>query len=247
MMRSIALRLRTAPRRFPERLARFSTAMKTTSTDPLSLKVFEDLRDMKDAGTFKTERVIISPQRAKISVENRKEEVINMCANNYLGLSSDPELIEAAKEAMDTHGLGLSSVRFICGTQDIHKELEEKISNFHQTEDTILYPSCFDANAGFFETVLTKEDAIISDALNHASIIDGVRLCKAARFRFDHMCMKSLEENLVRPLPNQSPPPHTHTTKIYLERQDFSLRVVVALLCFPVLFYYYCNEETFVF
>uniref|UniRef100_A0A7S3YV63 Aminotransferase class I/classII large domain-containing protein n=1 Tax=Lotharella globosa TaxID=91324 RepID=A0A7S3YV63_9EUKA len=197
MMRSIALRLRTAPRRFPERLARFSTAMKTTSTDPLSLKVFEDLRDMKDAGTFKTERVIISPQRAKISVENRKEEVINMCANNYLGLSSDPELIEAAKEAMDTHGLGLSSVRFICGTQDIHKELEEKISNFHQTEDTILYPSCFDANAGFFETVLTKEDAIISDALNHASIIDGVRLCKAARFRFDHMCMKSLEENLI--------------------------------------------------
>eukprot|EP00465_Bigelowiella_longifila_P002729 CAMPEP_0185254220 /NCGR_PEP_ID=MMETSP1359-20130426/2896_1 /TAXON_ID=552665 /ORGANISM="Bigelowiella longifila, Strain CCMP242" /LENGTH=406 /DNA_ID=CAMNT_0027836955 /DNA_START=29 /DNA_END=1249 /DNA_ORIENTATION=- len=171
-----------------------STAAKM---NPLEEKVHGDIEEMRSAGTYKTERVIVSPQRAQIEVNNRSDPVLNMCANNYLGLSSHPDLIQAAKDAMDTHGLGLSSVRFICGTQDIHCELEEAISKFHQKEATILYPSCFDANAGFFEAFLTKEDAIISDSLNHASIIDGVRLCKAQRHRFDHMDMRSLEEKLI--------------------------------------------------
>jgi len=168
-----------------------------TKMNPLEEKVHGDIEEMRSAGTYKTERVIVSPQRAQIEVNNRSDPVLNMCANNYLGLSSHPDLIQAAKDAMDTHGLGLSSVRFICGTQDIHCELEEAISKFHKKEATILYPSCFDANAGFFEAFLTKEDAIISDALNHASIIDGVRLCKAQRHRFDHMDMGSLEEKLI--------------------------------------------------
>jgi len=137
-----------------------------------------ELSHIREAGLFKNERIIISPQGAMIQVADGKE-VLNFCANNYLGLSNNPELIRAAKKALDTHGYGMSSVRFICGTQNLHKELEARIAHFFGTEDTILYAACFDANGGVFEPLLTEEDAIISDALNHASIIDGVRLCKA--------------------------------------------------------------------
>lgn len=157
----------------------------------------KQLNEIRQAGTYKKERVITSPQASKITtLQTGKNEVLNFCANNYLGLSDHPELIKAAKKALDTHGMGLSSVRFICGTQDIHKELEAKISEFHGTEDTILYPSCFDANGGLFECLLNEEDAVISDALNHASIIDGIRLCKAQRFRYKHMDMADLERLL---------------------------------------------------
>lgn len=154
-----------------------------------------ELEAIRQAGTFKDERVIVSPQSADITVQGG-QEVLNFCANNYLGLSDDPKLIEAAKAALDSHGFGMSSVRFICGTQDIHKQLEERISAFLGTDDTILYTSCFDANGGLFETVLGKEDAVVSDALNHASIIDGIRLCKAQRYRFLHDDMADLEANL---------------------------------------------------
>lgn len=154
-----------------------------------------DLEGIRDAGLYKDERIIVSDQAANITVSTG-EEVLNFCANNYLGLSNNPDLIEAAKSAMDKYGFGLSSVRFICGTQDQHKELEGSISRFLQTDDTILYTSCFDANAGLFETILGPDDAIISDALNHASIIDGIRLCKAKRFRFLHMDMADLEVQL---------------------------------------------------
>lgn len=163
-------------------------------------KVYEEsLREIREAGLYKSERVIETPQGASIrAVEGQgpAREVLNFCANNYLGLSSHPEVIEAAKRAIDTHGFGLSSVRFICGTQDLHKELEGTISRFFGTEDTILYSSCFDANAGLFETILGEEDAIVSDALNHASIIDGIRLCKAERHRYPHGDMAALEEAL---------------------------------------------------
>ncbi|MDP7567909.1 MAG: aminotransferase class I/II-fold pyridoxal phosphate-dependent enzyme, partial [Flavobacteriales bacterium] len=142
-----------------------------------------ELDNIKEEGLYKDERIIINPQGALIKVSTG-EEVLNFCANNYLGLSSHPEVIQAAKDTLDTHGYGMSSVRFICGTQDIHKNLEAKISNFLGTEDTILYAAAFDANGGVFEPLFGKEDAIISDSLNHASIIDGVRLCKAARFRY---------------------------------------------------------------
>jgi len=158
-------------------------------------KLERELQSIREAGLFKSERIITSKQSANIEVSSG-EKVINFCANNYLGLSDNPELIQAAKDAMDRYGFGLSSVRFICGTQDQHKALEASISRFLGTEDTILYTSCFDANAGLFETILGPEDAIISDALNHASIIDGVRLCKAQRFRFAHMDMANLEEKL---------------------------------------------------
>ena len=145
-----------------------------------SLKLFleEELESVKEAGLFKKERVITSPQGAQVHVEH-KDEVVIMCANNYLGLSSHPDVIKASKDALDSHGFGMSSVRFICGTQDIHKELERKIAEFYHTEDTILYAAAFDANGGLFEPLFGPEDAIISDELNHASIIDGVRLCKA--------------------------------------------------------------------
>jgi len=156
-----------------------------------------ELKDIKGSGLFKSERVITSPQGAKVTV-NTGEDVIIMCANNYLGLSSHPEVIQASKDALDSHGFGMSSVRFICGTQDIHKELEQKIANFYGTEDTILYAAAFDANGGVFEPLFTKEDAIISDELNHASIIDGVRLCKAQRYRFKHSDMADLEEQLIK-------------------------------------------------
>lgn len=155
----------------------------------------EELASIKDEGLYKEERVITSPQDAVIKIETG-EEVINFCANNYLGLSSHPEVIRAAKETLDTHGFGMSSVRFICGTQDIHKELEQKIAEFYGTEDTILYAAAFDANGGVFEPLFTNEDAIISDALNHASIIDGVRLCKAKRYRYANNNMIDLEDKL---------------------------------------------------
>ena len=153
--------------------------------------------EIQEAGTFKAERIIKTPQSSAIEVREHDGAVLNFCANNYLGLSDSPELIEAATNALQTYGLGLSSVRFICGTQDIHKELEQKISTFHKTDDTILYSSCFDANGGLFETILTKEDAVLSDALNHASIIDGIRLCKAQRFRYKHADMADLEAKLI--------------------------------------------------
>ncbi len=156
----------------------------------------KELQDIKDAGLYKNERVIITPQKAGIAVENTEGEVLNFCANNYLGLSDNTRLIEAAKKAMDNRGYGMSSVRFICGTQDLHKELEKAISNYFKTEDTILYAACFDANGGLFEPLLTEEDAIISDSLNHASIIDGVRLCKAKRFRYANADMADLERCL---------------------------------------------------
>jgi glycine C-acetyltransferase len=156
----------------------------------------KELADIREAGLYKEERVIVSPQQAEIKLNNGKE-VINFCANNYLGLSNHPKLIQAAKDAMDTHGFGMSSVRFICGTTDLHKTLEQKIAEFFGTEDTILYAAAFDANGGVFEPLLNEQDAIISDSLNHASIIDGVRLCKAQRFRYENADMASLEEQLI--------------------------------------------------
>ncbi len=154
-----------------------------------------ELANIKEAGLFKNERIITSPQGAEIKL-NTGQEVLNFCANNYLGLSNHPRLVKAAKKATETHGFGMSSVRFICGTQDMHKKLEQKIAEFFGTEDTILYAACFDANGGVFEPLFGEEDAIISDSLNHASIIDGVRLCKAQRFRYENANMADLEEKL---------------------------------------------------
>ena len=154
-----------------------------------------EIENIRLAGLFKSERVIVTPQSVDISLDNGKE-VLNFCANNYLGLSSHPQIIKAAHEALDSHGFGMSSVRFICGTQDIHKELELCITKYFGTEDTILYAACFDANGGLFEPLLSENDAIISDALNHASIIDGVRLCKAARYRYANADMSDLEAQL---------------------------------------------------
>ena len=156
----------------------------------------KELADIKEAGLYKNERIILTPQRADIEVEGAATDVLNFCANNYLGLSDNPRLIQAAKDALDARGYGMSSVRFICGTQDYHKELEKAISDYFKTEDTILYAACFDANGGLFEPLFTEEDAIISDALNHASIIDGVRLCKAKRFRYANADMADLERCL---------------------------------------------------
>lgn len=153
------------------------------------------LEEIREAGLYKNERVIVSPQGAEITL-NTGQKVLNFCANNYLGLSANKKLVEAAKEALDTHGYGMSSVRFICGTGDMHKELEKKIAEFFGTEDTILYAACFDANGGVFEPLLTSDDAIISDSLNHASIIDGVRLCKANRYRYENADMEDLEAQL---------------------------------------------------
>jgi glycine C-acetyltransferase len=158
-------------------------------------QVSQTLEEIKSQGLFKTERVITSPQDAHIAITGGKR-VLNMCANNYLGLADHPALIAAAKEALETHGFGMASVRFICGTQDIHRELEAALTKFLGTEETILYPSCFDANGGLFETLLADKDAVISDELNHASIIDGIRLCKAQRFRYKHNDMADLEAQL---------------------------------------------------
>src|SRR4051812_44617570 len=155
----------------------------------------QTLQEIESQGLYKKERVITTPQDAHIKVAGGRE-VLNFCANNYLGLADHPELIKAAKEALDTHGFGMASVRFICGTQDIHKDLEDELTRFLGTEDTILYPSAFDANGGLFETLLGPEDPVISDELNHASIIDGIRLCKAQRFRYKHNDMADLEARL---------------------------------------------------
>lgn len=154
-----------------------------------------ELKNIREAGLYKNERIIVSPQDAVIKLDSGKE-VLNFCANNYLGLSNHPELIKAAKEGLDTHGYGMSSVRFICGTTDLHKQLEEKVAGFFGTDDTILYAACFDANGGLFESLLSEQDAIISDSLNHASIIDGVRLCKAKRYRYNNADMADLEKQL---------------------------------------------------
>ncbi len=156
-----------------------------------------ELQTIEENGIFKKERIITSAQDAEITISTG-EKVLNFCANNYLGLSSHPEVVQAAKDAMDSHGFGMSSVRFICGTQDIHKKLEKKIADFYGTEDTILYAAAFDANGGVFEPLLGESDAIISDSLNHASIIDGVRLCKAARYRYENSNMEDLEQQLIK-------------------------------------------------
>ncbi|MGB2458123.1 MAG: glycine C-acetyltransferase [Flavobacteriales bacterium] len=162
----------------------------------LKNQLLEELKSIKESGLYKNERTIVTPQGADIRVSSG-DEVINFCANNYLGLSSHPRVIQAAKDSLDTHGFGLSSVRFICGTQDIHKTLEHKLAEFLGTEDTILYAAAFDANGGLFEPLFNSKDAIISDELNHASIIDGIRLCKAQRFRYKHNSMEDLETQLI--------------------------------------------------
>ena len=162
----------------------------------------QELMNIKKSGLSKEERIILSDQKPLIEVSypqgEEPEEVLNFCANNYLGLANHPDLVKVAKDSLDKYGFGLASVRFICGTQDIHVELEDVISKFYETEDTILYSSCFDANGGLFETILGPDDAIITDALNHASIIDGIRLCKAKRFIYDHSDMKYLEKIIQR-------------------------------------------------
>ncbi len=183
----------------------------------------QELKALTEAGLYKKERIITSSQDAVIKISTG-EEVVNFCANNYLGLSNNKEVIQAAKDTMDTHGYGMSSVRFICGTQDIHKELEDKIAQFYQTEDTILYAAAFDANGGVFEPLLTLEDAIISDSLNHASIIDGVRLCKAARYRYANNDMAELEAQLIKA--NEA----KHRFKVIVTDGVFSMDGVVAQL-----------------
>ena len=162
----------------------------------LKNQLLEELKSIKKSGLYKNERIIVTPQGADISVSSG-DEVINFCANNYLGLSSHPKVIQAAKDSLDTHGFGLSSVRFICGTQDIHKTLEQQLAEFLGTEDTILYAAAFDANGGVFEPLFSNEDAILSDSLNHASIIDGIRLCKAVRYRYNNNDMTDLEQKLI--------------------------------------------------
>jgi glycine C-acetyltransferase len=183
----------------------------------------KEIQEIKEAGLYKSERIITSPQDALIKISTG-EEVLNFCANNYLGLSNHPEVIQAAKDTLDSHGFGMGSVRFICGTQDIHKQLEQKIADFYTTEDTILYAACFDANGGVFEPLLTKEDAIISDSLNHASVIDGVRLCKAARYRYNNNDMSSLEEQLIEANTKN------HRFKIIVTDGVFSMDGIVAKL-----------------
>ncbi len=182
-----------------------------------------ELEEIKNAGLYKSERIIVSSQEAVIKLDSGKE-VINFCANNYLGLSNNSEVIQAAKDTLDTHGFGMSSVRFICGTQDIHKQLEKTIADFYSTEDTILYAAAFDANGGVFEPLLSEDDAIISDSLNHASIIDGVRLCKAARYRYDNNDMAALENQLIEANKNN------HRFKIIVTDGVFSMDGVVASL-----------------
>jgi len=173
------------------------TVRKASGLPQLLDRVETELVNIKEAGLWKHERVISTKQGSHIKVENQSKDILNFCANNYLGLSSHPEVVEAGKAALDKYGAGLSSVRFICGTQTIHKDLEKQIADFHQRDDAILYASCFDANAGIFETLLTKDDAVISDELNHASIIDGIRLCKANKYRFKHMDLADLEAKLI--------------------------------------------------
>jgi len=189
--------------------------------ESLKAKLTTQLAEIKEAGLYKSERIITTPQGADIKTE-AGGDVINFCANNYLGLSSHPKVIQAAKDAIDTHGYGMSSVRFICGTQDIHKELERKLSKYLGTEDTILYAAAFDANGGLFEPLFDKDDAIISDALNHASIIDGVRLCKAARYRYLHNDMEDLEKQLIAA--------QEHKNRVIVTDGSFSMDGTIAQL-----------------
>merc|ERR1712156_982597 len=168
----------------------------STALKQVNEKLDNELQEIRNAGTWKAERVITSQQDVGISVHGSSGKILNFCANNYLGLSNHPDVVEAGIDALKTHGAGLSSVRFICGTQDIHKTLEKQIAQFHGREDSILYASCFDANAGLFEQLLGPEDAVFSDALNHASIIDGIRLCKAKKYRYEHKNMQDLEAKL---------------------------------------------------
>jgi len=189
----------------------------------IKLNLQKELKEIKEAGLYKKERIITSSQDAIIKVSTG-EEVINFCANNYLGLSNNKDVVNAAKDTLDSHGFGMSSVRFICGTQDIHKQLENKIADFFQCEDTILYAAAFDANAGVFEPLLNKEDAIISDSLNHASIIDGVRLCKAARYRYANNDMIDLENQLIEASKQK------HRFKIIVTDGVFSMDGIVAQL-----------------
>jgi len=175
------------------------SSLSSAAKNGLISRALQEIKSITEAGTFKTERILVSPQATSIQVSSETHDdntVLNFCANNYLGLSSHPRLVEAAHKALDSRGFGLSSVRFICGTQDIHKKLEATIADFHSMDDAILYPSCFDANAGIFEALLGPEDAVISDALNHASLIDGIRLCKAQRYRFKHSDMDDLKRVL---------------------------------------------------
>jgi glycine C-acetyltransferase len=191
-------------------------------SENLKHQLQSELNEIEEQGLFKKERIITSPQGPEITVNNKT--VLNFCSNNYLGLSSHPEVIKAAKDTLDSHGFGMSSVRFICGTQDIHKELEARIADFYHTEDTILYAACFDANGGIFEPLLGKEDAIISDSLNHASIIDGVRLCKAARYRYQNGDMQDLEKQLQEATKNGA------KTKLIVTDGVFSMDGLVAPL-----------------
>jgi len=193
----------------------------TNMYDSLQAKLTQELSEIKEAGLFKNERVITTPQGANIQT-NKGDDVINFCANNYLGLSSHPKVIQAAKDAIDSHGYGMSSVRFICGTQDIHKELERKLSDYLGTEDTILYAAAFDANGGVFEPLFDNQDAIISDGLNHASIIDGVRLCKAHRYRYEHNNMDDLERCLKES--------QEHRNRIIVTDGSFSMDGTIAQL-----------------
>ncbi|UJR10062.1 hypothetical protein I4U23_014284 [Adineta vaga] len=176
----------------------------STLTDVLNKHINPELDSIRQAGTWKTERIITTSQSSHIKVDKSSNDLLNFCANNYLGLANNSEIIQAAKTALDQYGAGLSSVRFICGTQIIHKQLEQRIANFHQREDTILYISCFDANAGIFETLLKEQDYVISDELNHASIIDGIRLCKAKRLRYKHKDMSDLEAKLQESLKDEN-------------------------------------------
>ncbi|XP_029445979.1 2-amino-3-ketobutyrate coenzyme A ligase, mitochondrial [Rhinatrema bivittatum] len=183
--------------RFPFSLGKISPSRRHLSVLSQLRHILDgELESIKGAGTWKSERIITSKQGPHIQVEGRKEGILNFCANNYLGLSSHPEVIRSGLQALDQYGAGLSSVRFICGTQSIHKDLEKKVAQFHHREDAILYISCFDANAGIFEVLLSPEDAVLSDELNHASIIDGIRLCKANKYRYKHMDMEDLETKL---------------------------------------------------
>eukprot|EP00756_Hemistasia_phaeocysticola_P014215 Hpha_TRINITY_DN15329_c0_g1::TRINITY_DN15329_c0_g1_i1::g.89421::m.89421/K00639/kbl, GCAT; glycine C-acetyltransferase len=186
-------------RRFPVHFVAALAQRRTASGAALLKDILsKELNGFREAGTYKEERVITSPMQSSITTTASSGPVLNFCANNYLGLSNDVAIREAAKKAIDERGFGMSSVRFICGTQDLHKRLENELTEWLETEDTIVYPSCFDANAGVFEAVLTAEDAVISDALNHASIIDGIRLCKAERHRYKHLDMAELEEALIK-------------------------------------------------
>src|SRR5581483_314998 len=177
------------------RQSRLLLELRILMTYAAQARLSEELDSIRDSGLFKHERIIVSPQSAEITLQDGRK-VLNFCANNYLGLADHPRLIDAAKKALDTHGYGMASVRFICGTQDLHKELERKIAKFFGTDDAILYAACFDANGGLFEPLLGEQDAIISDALNHASIIDGIRLCKARRFRYTNCDTADLEKQL---------------------------------------------------